>query len=196
MVELVVKWPIELPESLDGRRIDMRMITALGLAQAVRRGPRLRFEETRKALGGIKVEMLFGDDALQTQKVLDTSDLVGGIHDETLPADEEQLGQREAEKPSLQVAGIDPDLHRTPVGVHHRVGAIDEGQLLEPLHVRLLAGRLGVVGDGPRHRIPHHNQQSGEDYIWKDEYLDTSTSTLLITIFFFQITHLVAGFMW
>lgn len=101
--------------------------------------------------------MLLGHHTLQTQKVLNTSNLIRRIHDQPFAANEQQLRQRKVQQPVLQVARIDANLDRSPVGVHHRVAAVDKGQLLEALHVRLLAGRLRVVRDGASHRISHHN---------------------------------------
>lgn len=70
-VEARIERPIEVAQPLDGGGIDVRMVAALRLAQAVRTGARLRLEQARKALGGVEVEVFLGDDALQAEKVLD-----------------------------------------------------------------------------------------------------------------------------
>lgn len=158
MIKLIVKGPVELSKALDRIDIDMRMIASLRLAQTVGSGAGLRLEETWKSLGGIEIEMLLGHNTLESQEVLYSPDLVGGIHNQSLATDEQQLRQRKVNQPTLQIPRIDANLDGPPVGVHQRVAAVDEGQVLEALHVRLLAGRLRIVRNGPRHRIPHHDQ--------------------------------------
>lgn len=69
-VKSLVERPIKVSQSVNGYRINVRVITALRFAQTVGARFRFRFEQTWKSLGRIKVEVLFGDDPLKSKEVL------------------------------------------------------------------------------------------------------------------------------
>lgn len=118
MIKLIVKRPVELSKALDRIDIDMRMISSLRLAQTVGSGACLRLEETWESLGGIEIEMLLGHNTLESQEILHSPDLVGGIHNQSFATDEQQLRQWKVDQPTLQIPCIDADLDGSPVGVH------------------------------------------------------------------------------
>lgn len=65
-IEAPIERPIELPESVQGNRIDQRMATALRLSQAVRHGLSLGRgpQDARKPFCRVKVEIPLRNDGL------------------------------------------------------------------------------------------------------------------------------------
>lgn len=80
LIEPCIKRSVEIAQPLKDNGIDERMIAPLGLPETVRRATSLALKQTRKALGRVEIEMLFGYDTLDAQEVLDALEFYGRIN--------------------------------------------------------------------------------------------------------------------
>lgn len=118
VVELFVKWRVEVSQSLNHIWVDVWMRAAFSFAKAVRFGIAFRSLEAREALGGVKVKVFVRDLPPQAQKVLYAGHFPSRVADQTLPAHKQQLAHGKKLQPLLQMPGVHADLHRTPRGVY------------------------------------------------------------------------------
>lgn len=118
LVEAAVEGAVEVAQALERQGVDGRMTPPLAAAQAVRRAAALALQQAREPLGGVEVEVLLRDHALQTQERLHAGQLLGGVHHQSLPADEQELGVGEILQPALQGARVQTQPHRAPRRVH------------------------------------------------------------------------------
>lgn len=161
LVEVVVEWPVELSEPVQNLWGDAGMGSALGLSQAARSAASLRLLQAREPFGLVEVEVFVRDDPLQTQEVLDPPHLSSRIGHQLLATHEQKMRQGEMLEPVLQVFGVQADAHGAPRGVDQAGGGVLQRQALEGRQTRVLGERLGVVGHGPGHGVPDHNDELG-----------------------------------
>lgn len=86
LVEHIIKGLVELVQSADDIRLYFGVCPALGLAKAPWGAAVLRLLQAGEAFGLVEVEVLVGDDALETQEVLHLGHFAGWIRDEPLTA--------------------------------------------------------------------------------------------------------------
>lgn len=86
LVEHIIKGLVELVQSADDIRLYFGVYPALGLAKAPRGAAVLRLLQAGEAFGLVEVEVLVGDDALETQEILHLGHFTGRIRDEPLAA--------------------------------------------------------------------------------------------------------------
>ena len=134
---------------------------ALGLPQTPRSAAPLGLLQAWEALGLIEVEVLVRHHPLQPQEVLYASHLPCRVRHQTLATDKQEVGQREVLQPVLKVPGVEANAHGTPGGVDQTRGGVLQGQALEAGKAWVLGQGLGVVGDGPGHRVPDHHDELG-----------------------------------
>ena len=136
------------------------MIPALRLPQAVRSAVPFALEQTRKPLRRVKIEVPLRHHPFQPQEILHPLQLHRGVHHQPLPANKQELRQREVLEPPGQIARVNPEFDRPPGRVHDAAdGAVEEDELLEGLHIGLLGHGLGVVGDGARDGVAHDDEE-------------------------------------
>lgn len=117
LIEAMVMWPVEVPESLHHLGVNESVCPPFCLPQAVRFAAALGLLQTGEAFCLVKVEMLVCDDPLEAQKVLDSAQLPRRIRDEPLTADQMDLSPGEPGQPALQVLGVQTDPQWAPQGV-------------------------------------------------------------------------------
>lgn len=138
------------------------MVSALGLPQAAGPPAPLRLLEAGEAFGLVEVKVLVADDALEAQEVLDASHLPRRVSHQPLATDKQEMREWEVPKPALQVLGVQADPHGAPGRVDGvQTGGVAEGQALKGGQPRVFGQSLGVVGDSPGHRVPHHHDEFG-----------------------------------
>lgn len=138
VVELFVKWLVEVSQSLNHMWMDVWVCAAFSFAQAVRFAVALGSFEAREALGGVKVKVFVRDLPPQAQEVLHAGHLPGRVADQMLPAHKQQLAHGEKLQPLLQMPGVHADLHRAPRGVYYIACDVSKSQALERRDVRFL----------------------------------------------------------
>lgn len=138
VVELFVKWLVEVSQSLNHIRMDVRVRAAFSFAEAVRFAVALGSFEAGEALGGVKVKVFVRDLPPQAQEVLYAGHLPGRVADQTLPAHKQQLAHGEKLQPLLQMPGVHADLHRAPRGVYYIGCDVFKSQALEGRDVGFL----------------------------------------------------------
>lgn len=158
---MVVERPVELPEPLQNLWGDVGMGSALGLSQAARSAAPLRLLQAGEPFGLIEVEVFVRDDPLQTQEVLNPPHFSSRVGHQSLAAHEQKMGQGEMLEPVLQMFGVQANAHSVPRGVDQAGGGVLQSQSLEGGKTRILGQRLGVVGQGPRHGVPDHDNELG-----------------------------------
>ena len=171
--------PEEVPEPFQGSRLYDGMFSSFCLAKTVYvvRGTLRIANDARKTLLAAEAEMFVCDDAAQSEEALDAGENTGRIGDESFATDEVQPIGVELCQPAAYVDGVQSDLDRSPGRVHRRrrrrrrrcvgaaAGRVDERQLVECRHhcsssSSSLGAGLGVVGQGTRHWISQHDDQS------------------------------------
>lgn len=75
----------------------------------MRCGTFLRLEKTGKALRGVEVEVLLGNQSFEPKEVLDPGYLDRRVGDQPLAGHEEQLRQGKVVEPALEVLCVDAD---------------------------------------------------------------------------------------
>lgn len=80
--------------------------------------------------------------------------------DQVFAADEMHLISGEVLEPPVKVFAVKSYLDGTPRSVDQSRRVVVEGELLEALggHLGPLADGLGIVRNGPRHRVTNHDQ--------------------------------------
>lgn len=101
LIEALVMWLIEIPQSLHHLWVNEGMHPPFGLPQAVRFTAALRLLQAGEAFSFVEVEVLVRDDPLETQEVLDFAQLSGWVGYEPLPVDQMDLSPGEPGQPSL-----------------------------------------------------------------------------------------------
>lgn len=114
LVELFVKWLVEVLQSLNHIWINVWVRAAFSFAEAVRFAVAFRSFEAREALGRVKVKVFVCDLPPQAQKVLYAGHFPGRVADQTLPAHKQQLAHGKKLQPLLQMPGVHADLHCAP----------------------------------------------------------------------------------
>lgn len=83
LIELLVEWPKEISQPLENLAVDVRVLTALRLAEAVRTAAALRLLEARETFRRVEVEMFLRDDTLEAQKPLHLRHFAGRVAADT-----------------------------------------------------------------------------------------------------------------
>lgn len=137
------------------------MRSALGLPQAARSAAALRLFQAGEPFGLVKVEVLVWNHPFQPQKVLDAPHLPRRVRHQPLPADEQEVREREVAEPVLQVLGVEADAHGAPRRVDEAGGDVPKGQVLERGQSGGFGQSLSVVGYSPGHRVSHDHDEFG-----------------------------------
>lgn len=161
LVEPVVEGPVEVSESLQDLRGNLRMGSALRFPKTARSAASFWLLQAGKTFGLVEVEVFIRNNPFQTQKVLNPSHLSSRIRHQPLTANKQKVRQGEMLKPVLQMFGIEANAHGTPCGVDQTCRGVFQSQALEGWKTWVLGQCLGVVRYSPRHRIPDHHNQLG-----------------------------------
>lgn len=84
LVEMAVKWPVKVSESLQNFWGDLGMGSTLGLSKATRSAAPLWFLQARETFGLIEVEVFVWNDSFKTQEVLNPSHFPSWIRNKPL----------------------------------------------------------------------------------------------------------------
>lgn len=101
MVEFLVERSVEVSQPAQDLFVDWGVWPALRLSEAAGVTASLGLLQARKAFGGVEEEVLVGDDALQTQEVLNAGQFPRRISDQSLAVDEVNAPPREVLQPAL-----------------------------------------------------------------------------------------------
>lgn len=139
LVKLEIERSVEVSEPEQDLGGDLGMGPALRLPQAPWPAAALGLLQAREAFGLVKVEVLVGHHAFESQEVLNPAHLPCRVRHKSLAADKEETRQREEAEPVLQVLGVNADAHRAPRRVDQARAGVVEHQVLEGRE----PGRLG-----------------------------------------------------
>lgn len=118
LVEMVIKRPVEISESLQDLCGDLGMRSALRFSKAARSAAPLGLLQAGETFCLVEVEVLVWNNPFQTKEVLNPAHLASRIRHQSLTTNKQKMRQGEVLEPVLQMFGIEADAHCTPCGVN------------------------------------------------------------------------------
>ena len=140
-------WSVELAQFPQHVAVNARVTSALRRAQTPHRLSTR--PQTRKALGGVEVEVPSGDEWPESEERLYVGQLRGRVRDEELGVHEVQLTTWKHGQPVTDVTRVQTDADRRPRRVHLRLVGVQERSTLErPLTPAAAAAAAAAVRRG------------------------------------------------